>query len=508
MANSDKNIGFWPVGHMVGGESLRSREYVMEPSTTIYKGDALMMVSGTVLPATADIGTSYLGIAAEYKVSPATGTVKISVYDDPRTVFEVQADTGTAISSSSAGSTVNHIAGSGSDITKMSGHEIDSSNIGSGRQFTIVDKKQELGNEWGEHVKLLVVANEHLFKAAVTDQDLNTTDSPTFNDVTFTDQQGDQFTTRDLAAHQLDVFNEMATTEFDTTCVVSSSIRTVTATQPESEKLEFIIDEKRIEQPDQEDMTVTHTGLNGTDGTPKEIYTYFQNSGDDEPELVASNTSPDGTIEHVDCVYEVVGSISASTANVYASNNVKPYLQGILENLLDRLKEEGCIYLSGMDITATATRFTITAGTARHVISLATIPALDINSAAPVDTQFTIEDDDTYTTYTDFQIDEYYDGVAVVNTHHVKCRIGVVINNPELTSARFHIIPQKGAQTYTTPAQAWTDAKGMGRTIPRKAIVKNAFIPIADIVIKNTTGTFTLIAHPDTGLFYDDVRGV
>jgi hypothetical protein len=326
-------------------------------------------------------------------------------------------------------------------------------------------------------------------------------------DVTFEDPNGADFTATDLARHQLETFNELSTLEFNTTAATAAGVRTVTATQPDSEKHEFIIGSKRLEQSVQAALTKVHTGLNGTDASPNKVYTYVQNDGADAPEMTASNTEPDGVVVHADVVYEVVGSIAGSTANVYATNNVQPVIHDVLEKLLDRIKEQGSLYKTGMDITATSTRFAITSGTALHVINEATIPALDINSAAAVDTQFTIEDDDTYTTYDDFQLDEYYDGVAVANTHRVKCRIGVVINNPELTSARFHIVPQLGAQVYNTDASAWYDAKGMAKTIPRVDIVKHAFVPIADIVIKNTTGTFTLVAHPDSGLYYNDVRG-
>jgi hypothetical protein len=326
-------------------------------------------------------------------------------------------------------------------------------------------------------------------------------------DFTFEDPNADDFNVHDLAAHQLDAFNELATTRFNVTAATTGGVRTITVNQPDTEKLEFIINEKRLEQASQVDMTKTHTGLEGTDASPNNVYTYVKNTAD-APDLTASNSNPNGVAPHVDVVYEKIGSISGSVANIYATNNVQASIYEKIEKMLDRFKEQGSIYKSGMDITADANTFTITSGTAKHVLSDATIPSLEIDRITPADDQFTIEDDSTYTTYTDFQIDEYYDGVTVANGHYVKCRIGAVINNPELTSARYHIIPQAGAAIYNTASQAWADLSGMARVTPRDNIVKYAFVPIADIVIKNTTGTFTLVAHPDTGLFYDDVRGV
>lgn len=331
--------------------------------------------------------------------------------------------------------------------------------------------------------------------------------SPIFDNMTFTDNQGDAFTVRDLATHQLDAFNELATTRFNITEGTSAGARTITLTQPDTEKLEFIINEKRLEQPTQVNMTKTHTGLEGTDASPNAVYTFIKNSGTDEPELDASNSDPNGVTPHVDGVYEMLGSVSGSTSNVFATNNIKASIYEKLEKMLDRFKEQGTLYKSGMDITADADSFAITSGTAKHVLSNAAIPALEVDRVTPVDSQFTIEDDSTYTTYDDFQIDKYYDGVTVANTHRVKCRVVAVINNPELTSARIHIIPQAGSTTYNTDAQAWRDSAGMARTTPRNNIVKYSSVHIADIVIKNTTGTFTLVANPDTGLYYDDVRG-
>lgn len=167
MANVDNPRGFWPVRHLCGGE-IRTNNYPMTASTTIYKGDLLKAVNGgTVEPSAADDGVIVVGVAAEYKVSAATGTTEVAVYDDPNIVFGVQADTGTAVASADRFETANHVAGSGSSTTKLSGHELDSSDIATGAQLKIIGIINEPLNSWAEHADLEVLINEHLYKAAV-----------------------------------------------------------------------------------------------------------------------------------------------------------------------------------------------------------------------------------------------------------------------------------------------------------------------------------------------------
>jgi hypothetical protein len=167
MANKDNPRGFWPVRNHSGGE-IRCNEYQMTASKTVYKGDLVKIVAaGTVEAAAADIGTACIGVAAEYKVSAATGTYLLKVYDDPRTVFGVQADSGTAVTIADKGNTANHVAGSGSATTKMSGHELDSSDIDTGAQLKIIGKVERPDNTWAEHVDLEVLINEHHYSAAV-----------------------------------------------------------------------------------------------------------------------------------------------------------------------------------------------------------------------------------------------------------------------------------------------------------------------------------------------------
>jgi hypothetical protein len=167
MANVDNARGFWPVEHLTGGDITRCREYPMTASATVYQGDLLKIVAGgTVEAAAADIGTTCIGVAAEYKVASATANdVKVLVYDDPYMVFGVQADA--AVAYTDVGNTANHVAGTGSSTTLLSGHELDASDIDTGAQLKILGKIEAEDNTYAANVDLKVLINEHHYKAAV-----------------------------------------------------------------------------------------------------------------------------------------------------------------------------------------------------------------------------------------------------------------------------------------------------------------------------------------------------
>ena len=168
MANTDTPIGFWPLYNFVGGE-IRTTEYTLTTGATVYRGDLLKIVAaGTVEAAAADIGITAIGVAAEYVTdSGSAGGKKILVYDNPYLVFGVQMDdAGTASTAADVGQTANHLAGSGSTTTKMSGHELDMSNIGTGAQLKIVGLINEQNNTWGANCNIAVMFNEHFYKAA------------------------------------------------------------------------------------------------------------------------------------------------------------------------------------------------------------------------------------------------------------------------------------------------------------------------------------------------------
>lgn len=169
MANVDKPVGFYPLRHLTGGE-IRASEYVLTTGQTVYKGDLLSIVNaGTVQAAAADDGLIVIGVAAEYETdSDSAGGKTLLVYDDPYIIFGVQMDdAGTASTSADRGETANHLAGSGSTLTKLSGHELDMSDIATGAQLKIIGLVAAPDNVWGANADVAVLINEHFYKAAV-----------------------------------------------------------------------------------------------------------------------------------------------------------------------------------------------------------------------------------------------------------------------------------------------------------------------------------------------------
>jgi len=171
MANIDAPIGFWVSRHKTGGE-IRANSYTLTASATVYRGDLLKVVAGgTVEASAANDGVIVIGVAAEYKVAAATGITKVLVYDDPYIVFGVQMDDAGAITSSAVDvfATANHLAGSGSATTFLSGFELDESDIGTGGQLRILGlcDTRDPNNAWGHNADVEVQIAEHIFNAAV-----------------------------------------------------------------------------------------------------------------------------------------------------------------------------------------------------------------------------------------------------------------------------------------------------------------------------------------------------
>lgn len=164
MANTDKPFGLRPVGHLCGGE-IRTRPYVVTTGQTFYPGDILKTVAGgTVEIGAAADGAIVVGVAAAPVASSAAGAT-VAVYDDPNIVFEVQVQTGDTPAATDVFSTGDHLATAGDSSTKQSRQEFKLDGNG---QLKIIALAPYPDNAWGEHAKIHVIFNEHLYKAAVT----------------------------------------------------------------------------------------------------------------------------------------------------------------------------------------------------------------------------------------------------------------------------------------------------------------------------------------------------
>lgn len=166
MANADTPMGAWPAINMFGGNLGQIISTKVKASQTVYQGDIVSAdATGTVAAATANDGVIVVGVAAEYKVGNSSGTTDIAIWPAYMYLFGIQTDTGTTVAATAVWATANHVAGSGNATTKMSGHELDASDLGTGLQMRVIDKINTPSNNWGEaHVDALVIFNEHVWQ--------------------------------------------------------------------------------------------------------------------------------------------------------------------------------------------------------------------------------------------------------------------------------------------------------------------------------------------------------
>ena len=189
MANQDNPIGCRPLT-MVDGSQIPVRRYPVDASngTAIFVGDLVTAeADGNVAPSAANDGILVLGVVVQildtneipighpnaavstkYLTASTAGFVLVALAV-PNALFVIQSDAGTTVAETARFATANHIAGAGDVNTHGSRHELDTSDIGTGLQFRIMDKVDDPGNAWGEgDVDLIVMFNESVWKGAGT----------------------------------------------------------------------------------------------------------------------------------------------------------------------------------------------------------------------------------------------------------------------------------------------------------------------------------------------------
>lgn len=179
MANRDNPSGFQPVGTLDGSEiPVRRFAVAAANATAIYMYDAVSAINtGTVSPSAADCGDIFLGsvvgiydsngipvgdvrssVATKYLPALTAGYVDVALAL-PNVIYRVQCLTGAVPAATDVFNCSDHTAGAGSTITGISGHEL-TATFGTANQFKLIEKVDEEGNAWGEHVDVLVVATE------------------------------------------------------------------------------------------------------------------------------------------------------------------------------------------------------------------------------------------------------------------------------------------------------------------------------------------------------------
>ena len=194
MANSDARIGLKPVGtDGTGGYNGRKTAYFVPSTygTALYVGDPVVatgtsntaaagegnqFAAGTlqeINKCTAGAGNRILGAVVGFEVdpdnldksyNPASTERVVYVADDPKQLFEVQADSGAAVAATDIGTNADVIfTHAGDTATGLSGVELDTADmsVAATGQLTIEGLVKRPDNALGTNAKLLVKINYH-----------------------------------------------------------------------------------------------------------------------------------------------------------------------------------------------------------------------------------------------------------------------------------------------------------------------------------------------------------
>ena len=177
--------GFRPSRHLTGG-TIRASEYLISASytTQVFTGDPVKINAGYINVAAA--GDTMVGVFGGVQYKNEKGEIKFSrywtgeanateikafVYDDPNILYSAYDDgVGDYLTQADIGKTGDHVAGSGSAITGVSGYMIDTSTVGGtgndGWRFVGIDTVpgNAFGAANGAQVEGLWLCNEHLYR--------------------------------------------------------------------------------------------------------------------------------------------------------------------------------------------------------------------------------------------------------------------------------------------------------------------------------------------------------
>lgn len=167
MANTDTPHGFDPVGSIRGPFPKGA-----DPTTTaFFMGDLVQAANGGYVDPAAAGDTSLVGSSVGYMATTATQGDDLMVYDDPDQHFRAQTVTGTAPTVTIIGNQCNHVAGTGSSVTLLSGHELDISTTDATTGFGIIlldFVSQEDNDATLAHAEMICMIHETLHARAAS----------------------------------------------------------------------------------------------------------------------------------------------------------------------------------------------------------------------------------------------------------------------------------------------------------------------------------------------------
>ena len=305
-----------------------------------------------------------------------------------------------------------------------------------------------------------------------------------------------------------DITDDVALNKFAVTHAVDGAgVWTITITQPDGLDLEFNIDRSHLQDGD-DVMSVVATAFVGTNAVPKTVYVYVDDNAG-SPRLVATNTNPEGVLEHVDVARYRAGAITAGSpgsVNIYGGVATAMTGYEFIAYTFHRFFAEGSLYIDGLGVTATSTNVTIATGAIQTMFDLITTTERIVGTHG----LFFIDSTPEYNEATDFAFTNYSTGEAIGANKFYNVVLGVM----EDDDTRIMALVQGGSilqplgKEYKDAKDCIADKYGELVLTPSDSLLKVLFVPVARICIKNDgSDELQEIPEPGTGVYYVDLRG-
>ena len=159
MANTQAAYGFKPWGPVLSTKSLPK----LSGASVVSQWDVVDLNSSGGLQAATAGSNVIIGSAAHN--SAGSTADRVLVFDDPEQKFEAQDDGSATLAQGHVGNLADHVAGTGSAVTLISGHTLNATGASSsGAGFLLLDLVQRLNNAYGAYGSMVVACNEHFQK--------------------------------------------------------------------------------------------------------------------------------------------------------------------------------------------------------------------------------------------------------------------------------------------------------------------------------------------------------
>jgi hypothetical protein len=312
------------------------------------------------------------------------------------------------------------------------------------------------------------------------------------------DDDAQTYRIKGVAFSQKRFRNGSAITEFSIANSVTSSVWSLTITDTTGDGVIAGFIDTKLQLISSGTDTIVLTSYAGTDANPKTVYVYLKESATPNVmELVASNTNPEGTVDHINVAVFKAGTVGTSSVTLYSELAQTVTGTNLVHQTYTRFYDEGTIYQSGMDITSTASNVSIATGNVKVIYTNYTSTAVNVVT----DSLFVVQNAGTYVTQNDFDFAQYSSGETITANKFFNVVIGILVNGSTNIMA---LVQGKPTTEYNTFASAKVDEDNTYISTPTDPVLKRLFIPIAHIIVQKT-GTGVL--QPYGGSYHIDLRG-